>query len=85
MPRSSFSEAYRAAIKLLADARKAKGITQTSLAMRLGKPQSFVAKFERYERRLDIAEYIAVSDAIGLPRCDTFAALTDNLPHPIVL
>jgi transcriptional regulator with XRE-family HTH domain len=41
-------------------------VTQAQLAESLGKPQSFVSKFERFERRLDIAEYVRIANAVGL-------------------
>ena len=50
---------------LLVKARKAAGLTQQELAKRLGKPQSFVAKYEGGERRLDVVEFISVARAIG--------------------
>ena len=46
-------------------ARKAAGLTQQALAKRLKRPQSFVAKYEGGERRLDVLEFIAVCGAIG--------------------
>jgi transcriptional regulator with XRE-family HTH domain len=36
------------------------------LAKRLAKPQSFVSKFERGERRLDVIEFKSVAEALGL-------------------
>jgi len=44
-------------------ARKAAGLTQQALALRLKKPQSFVAKYEGGERRLDVVEFITVARA----------------------
>jgi predicted transcriptional regulator len=38
--------------QLLRDHRKAKALTQATLAARLGLPQSFIAKIETGERRL---------------------------------
>lgn len=58
---------YRSAIDLLRKHRGIAGLTQQGLAEILGKPQSYVSKFERYERRLDVAEYIQVANAVGLP------------------
>lgn len=51
---------------MLVEVRKHKGITQADLALRLGKPQSYVSKYERGERRLDFVEFLAVADAIDL-------------------
>ena len=46
-------------------ARKQVKLTQRELAKRLGKPQSFVAKYEGGERRLDVIEFVNVLRAIG--------------------
>ena len=51
--------------ELMAGARKAAGLTQHALARRLKKPQSFVAKYEGGERRLDVVEFVAIARAIG--------------------
>ncbi|MDL2201380.1 helix-turn-helix transcriptional regulator [Brucella intermedia] len=53
-------------IKLLIAARKDAGITQAELGKRIGQRQTFVSKFEQGERRLDIAEFVMVSRAIGV-------------------
>jgi transcriptional regulator with XRE-family HTH domain len=50
---------------LMIRARKAAGLTQQALALRLKKPQSFVAKYEGGERRLDVVEFVAISRALG--------------------
>jgi len=51
--------------ELLIAARDQAGLTQQRLAKRLGKPQSFVAKYEGGERRLDVVEFIVIARAIG--------------------
>jgi transcriptional regulator with XRE-family HTH domain len=51
---------------LLVEARKTAGLTQADLAKRLRRPQSFVSKYERGERRLDVVEFLEVTDAIGI-------------------
>jgi len=43
------------------------GLRQSALAKRLGKPQSYIAKIEVGERRLDLLEFIDLCDAIGCP------------------
>lgn len=51
--------------ELLVAARDKAGMTQQKLAKRLGKPQSFVAKYEGGERRLDVIEFVTIVRAIG--------------------
>ena len=56
MSRSAHTDAYATVVAALVDARKAAGVTQVVLAARLSKPQSFVSKIERGERRVDVLE-----------------------------
>ena len=51
--------------ELLIAARDKAGLTQQKLARRLGKPQSFIAKYEGGERRLDVIEFVTIARAIG--------------------
>ncbi|WP_298362706.1 helix-turn-helix transcriptional regulator [uncultured Litoreibacter sp.] len=59
--RSSGHEALREA---LIAARKAAGLTQADLAIRLGCHQSFVARVESGQRRIDVVELIVLARAI---------------------
>lgn len=52
------SHAYMSHISWLRDLRERQNLTQADLAIKLGKPQSYVAKVEVLERRLDILEYV---------------------------
>ncbi len=52
--------------ELLTEARKSASMTQTALSNRLGRPQSFVSKYERGERRLDVVEFAEVARALGI-------------------
>lgn len=65
MPSSIFTQRHQELIGFIASTRKATGITQVELAERLGKPQSFVSKVERGERRLDVIEFCQVAEALG--------------------
>jgi transcriptional regulator with XRE-family HTH domain len=62
---STRTELYQALLALLIRARKDAGMTQVALADRVGRRQTFVSKYELGERRLDIAEFIIISRAIG--------------------
>ena len=54
------SEKYRYLLALLREAREKAGVTQAELSVQLGKPQSYVSKFENGERRLDVIEFLDV-------------------------
>ncbi len=60
------SESHTKLRRLLAEARRSAHLTQAQLAARLKRPQSFVSKYERGERRLDVIEFGEVARAIGL-------------------
>ncbi|WP_130732722.1 helix-turn-helix domain-containing protein [Komagataeibacter xylinus] len=51
---------------LLVEARKTGGMTQAELAASLGKPQSFVAKYENGERRIDVIEFVDITAILGV-------------------
>lgn len=66
MTKSIFSPEYDEFRKRLIAARRAAKLTQTMLAMRLTRTQSYVSKYERGERRLDVVEFFHVATAIGI-------------------
>lgn len=59
------SDKYRHLLTLLREAREAAGITQSQLSAQLGKPQSYVSKYENGERRLDVIEMLEVCRQIN--------------------
>jgi transcriptional regulator with XRE-family HTH domain len=65
MRKSVHSAGQRVLCDLLRDARHKAELTQQKLAQKLAKPQSFVAKYENGERRLDVVEFVQVVRAIG--------------------
>jgi transcriptional regulator with XRE-family HTH domain len=64
--RSPHAPAYRKLRVALAAARSSAGLTQTDIAKRLKKPQSFVSKYETGERNLDVVEFLSVCRALGV-------------------
>ncbi len=75
MPKSVFTEQYDHFRRLLIEARQTSGFTQAEVAKKLRKPQSFVSKYERGERRLDVVEFLEVARALGINACDFISRL----------
>lgn len=64
MKKSIYTKRYGLLRAQLAKARKEARLTQQQLAERLGKPQSFVAKYENGERRLDVIEFLTIAQEL---------------------
>lgn len=58
-------------------ARKAADLTQAGLAEKLSRPQSFVSKYERGERRLDVVEFLEVARVLGMDAVKFIKTLDD--------
>jgi transcriptional regulator with XRE-family HTH domain len=74
-----FTNEYGFLLEFLINARKAAVITQQDLAQRLNKPQSFVSKYERKERRLDVCEFVSIALAIGFDACSVIREIESRL------
>lgn len=66
---------YERLRELLIRERKRAGLSQSALAAKLGKPQSYVSKCEQGERRVDVVELLEIADALGVDA----AALVEEL------
>lgn len=77
MRKSVYTRQYRLLLELLIEARKSKKLTQTQIAKKLGRYQSFLAKVENGERRLDVVELIALARAIGTDPVKLFAKIVE--------
>ena len=66
MQRTIHSNEQKHLRKLLRQLRLGAGLRQADLAELLGKPQSFVSKYESGERRLDLLELRQVCKALGV-------------------
>ena len=66
MAKSAYTSRYERFKELLVAARRDAGLTQVQLAKKLRRPQSYVSKYERGERRLDVVEFLDVARAIDV-------------------
>ncbi|WP_320195561.1 helix-turn-helix domain-containing protein [Agrobacterium rosae] len=64
MTKSTHTPEYRHLVELLIATRREAKLTQQQLANRLGKPQSYVAKVEGAERRIDVVEFATLARAM---------------------
>jgi len=78
MPKSLRTPRQQQLQDLLINLRKSKSFTQAEIAQRLGRPQSFVAKYEGGERRLDVVEFIEVAQALEVDPCELLADLVQR-------
>jgi len=62
MSKSIYSKAYRNVIEKLRKARLDAGLKQSDVARKLKKPQSYISKIERGERRVDVTELKELAD-----------------------
>ncbi len=66
MGKSIHTERQKRLVALLRTTREKAGLTQIQLARRLGKYKTYVSKYETGERQLDVVEFMAVAEALGL-------------------
>ena len=67
LEKSIHTKKYDRFRELLIQARRKACMTQTEVAKRLSNQQSYVSKYERGERRLDVIEFLDIARVIN---CD---------------
>jgi transcriptional regulator with XRE-family HTH domain len=77
--KSVHSKEQKVFCDLMIEARDRANLTQEKLAKRLKRTQSFVAKYEGGERRLDVVEFVAVTRAIGADPIEILRALVRRI------
>ena len=75
MRKSLGSARHKALIDLLIQKREAAGMTQADLAARLGEYQSFVARLESGQRRIDVVEFLDLAEILGFDPARAIANL----------
>lgn len=71
------SARHEALIAYLIEARERAGLTQTQLAERLGEYQSFVARLESGQRRVDVVEFLELAEVLGFDSCALLQSLKE--------
>ena len=59
------SRRHKSLVDLLVKRREVIGMTQAELAARLGQYQPFVARLESGQRRIDVVEFLELSEILG--------------------
>ncbi len=77
MRKSLFSKRQERLSALLRAARKNAGLSQIQLAKKLGVYKTYVSKYEKGERRLDVVEFLAVSHALKLDPAEVLAKVKE--------
>lgn len=85
MKTPSLSEKYKDLRKLLNQYRKGLSLTQSELAERLKRPQSFVSKYENGERRLDVIELLEICAALQIDPQTIISELINESKHMSIL
>ncbi len=68
--KSVFTDEYNEFLQVMVAARKQANLTQQRLAELLNKPQSYVSKYERKERRLDVIEFLIIAKVLEIDPCN---------------
>jgi transcriptional regulator with XRE-family HTH domain len=67
---------HKILVKWLREERTRKGLSQSDVAKRLGEHQSWIARLESGQRRLDVIELLIVAKAIGFDAAKMVRRLT---------
>ncbi len=69
------SRRHKSLVDLLVKRREVIGMTQAELAARLGQYQSFVARLESGQRRIDVVEFLELSEILGFDAAEAIKAI----------
>lgn len=72
------TERHKALIALIVEKRETAGMTQTELAARLGAYQSFVARLESGQRRVDVVEFLELAEILGFDPAQAIRAILEK-------
>ena len=77
MAKTLGTERHTRLIALLVEKREASGLTQVDLAAKLGEYQSFVARLESGQRRVDVVEFLELAKILNFDPCEALRRLIE--------
>lgn len=69
------TERHKALVNFLKQKRELAGLTQVDLAKALGEHQSFIARLESGQRRIDVIEYVTLAEVMGFDAAEALRHL----------
>ncbi|MCQ1779129.1 helix-turn-helix transcriptional regulator [Neorhizobium galegae] len=84
MEKTLTTKGHSALVKLVREKREAAGLTQEVLAKTLGEHQSFIARLESGQRRIDVLEYVTLAEVIGFDAVDELSKLIASADMTLV-
>ena len=82
MTRSIYTDEMLALQDWLKSQHKSQNLTMQNLADRMARPNSFIAKVEQGERRLDVVEYIWYCIALNIDPRVGIEVVLDHVNYP---
>lgn len=79
MPKNPFAAEYEDLRDMLIEARRKSALTQAELAKAIGRPQSFVSKYEAGERRVDVVEFVRISSVLKVDPAKLIRTLRERM------
>ena len=67
-----FPTRQRAIVAAIRSAREAAGLSQRQLSTKLGEPPNWIQRIETLERRVDVAEFVAIAKAVNADAVELF-------------
>jgi transcriptional regulator with XRE-family HTH domain len=80
LPKTLGTKRHKALIDFLVARRDALNMSQAQLASRLGEYQSFVARLESGDRRIDVVEFMKLGEILGFDPAKVIASLKKTAP-----
>ena len=83
MHKTIYSEQYRSLLSWLKECRKSNKLSMRAVARKMKVPHTWVGKVEQAERRLDIAEFVKLCEAMNVNPHDGLDLLLSNYAKPL--